>query len=130
MALSPALAEQRLSIFIRDSNTQNMKKLVVFTSDPWDSALAHLRFRAPAEFAGWQVNQGYDGGRVFVNQIAEADVVLIQRDLPRYTEVYRQAVSTAREYHKPLVYEIDDLQDKKVAFVLFNYGFTDVKTKA
>jgi GT2 family glycosyltransferase/glycosyltransferase involved in cell wall biosynthesis len=84
------------------------KTLIVFSSYPWNSALAYLRFRAPAEGAGWRVLPGYSGDEVFAERIASADLVLFQRDIPRLNQVYAQGLAFAREYHKPIVYEMDD----------------------
>jgi GT2 family glycosyltransferase/glycosyltransferase involved in cell wall biosynthesis len=83
--------------------------LVVLTSYPWESVLAYLRYRSPAEKTGWQVLPGNQGKVLFTEHITQADVVLIQRDLPRYGDVYQQAIVLARQQHKPIVYEIDDL---------------------
>ncbi len=85
------------------------KKIVVYTLDPWDHALTHLRFRAPAEQLGWHLLQGREGNSVDLDSIREADIVLVQRMMPHWYEVYRQIVEAARFYQKPLIYEIDDL---------------------
>ncbi len=84
------------------------KTLVAFTSYDWESVLVYLRFRAPAEMAGWQVLPGHDGERLIPDRIERADVVLFQRDVPRLAALYQQALETARRLGKPVVYEIDD----------------------
>jgi glycosyltransferase involved in cell wall biosynthesis len=89
------------------------KTLVHFTADAWEHVCPVLRVRSPAQLAGWTWIQGngwMEGGlQVYPDRIAAADLVLIQRDFPRYAEAYSQVLAEARLQGKPVVYEIDDL---------------------
>ena len=68
-----------------------------------------LRITGPAEMAGIQVIKGNHGSMVSPEAVAEADLVVIQRDFPRFWEEYKQVISLARESGRPVVYELDDL---------------------
>jgi glycosyltransferase involved in cell wall biosynthesis len=86
-----------------------VKTLVAYTADPWDSALPWLRYRGPAKAAGLTVIPGNKGPQVDPEKIAQADAVIIQRDFPRFVEPCAQVLINARQGHKPVIYEIDDL---------------------
>jgi len=83
--------------------------IAVFTAAPWESAVVVLRVTGPAERAGMRVIKGNQGPRVSLDGIAEADLVVIQRDFPRFWEDYRQVIQLAREGGKPVIYDLDDL---------------------
>ncbi|MFH1632549.1 MAG: glycosyltransferase [Chloroflexota bacterium] len=85
-------------------------RLVVYTTVPWEHALAMLRYRAPADALGWDVFPGKDGANdVHPERVADADVVLIQRDFPRFFESYLDVMEQARRLGRLLVYDLDDL---------------------
>jgi glycosyltransferase involved in cell wall biosynthesis len=86
-----------------------IKTLVAYTADPWESALPWLRYRGPAQAAGLTVIPGNQGPQVDPEKIAQADAVIIQRDFPRFVEACAQVLMNARQGHKPVIYEIDDL---------------------
>ncbi len=87
-----------------------MPTLTVFTASPWEHALSLLRFRAPAESLGWRVIVGKEeGGAIYPERVAQADVVLIQRDFPRFYPEYRQVMAQARRLGKTVIYDLDDL---------------------
>lgn len=87
-----------------------MPTLVVYTSSPQDQALATLRYRAPAEALNWQIILGKTGtNTVHPERVHQADVVLIQRDFPRFFPAYLQVLAEARQAQKPLLYDLDDL---------------------
>ncbi len=89
---------------------KNAPALLVFTTVPWEHALSVLRFRAPAEALGWRVLSGKEGTQdVYPERVSQADVVLVQRDFPRFYPAYRKVVTLAHQQHKPLVYDLDDL---------------------
>lgn len=71
--------------------------------------MAVLRITAPAEMAGMRVIQGNQGPRVNFDAVDEADLVVIQRDFPRFWQDYRQIIAAARDQGKPVVYDLDDL---------------------
>ena len=68
-----------------------------------------LRITGSAEKAGMRVIQGNQGPQVSFDGIAEADLIVIQRDFPRFWEEYRRLIILAREAGKPVVYDLDDL---------------------
>jgi glycosyltransferase involved in cell wall biosynthesis len=63
--------------------------------------------------ASWPVIPGCEWEnnemRIFPERVAKADLVIVQRDFPRYFEAYQEVTAQAREQGKILVYEIDDL---------------------
>lgn len=71
--------------------------------------MAVLRITAPAEMAGMRVIQGNQGPQVNLDAVNEADLVVIQRDFPRFWQDYRQIIAVARDQGKPVVYDLDDL---------------------
>jgi glycosyltransferase involved in cell wall biosynthesis len=56
-----------------------------------------------------RVLQGNEGERVYLERVPDADVVIVQRDFPRYQHAYQSVVETTRRHGIPLVYESDDL---------------------
>jgi len=93
------------------SGHQNSKpiSIAVFTAAPWRSAVVVLRITGPAEKAGMRIIQGNQGPQVSFNRIAEADLIVIQRDFPRFWGDYRRVINLAREAGTPVVYDLDDL---------------------
>ena len=85
-----------------------LTSLVLFTADPWESAMPALRVIKPAQLANVHVLCGYDRNRVYPERIAPADLVVIQRDFPRIPG-FQEVVAEARWLKKPIVYEIDDM---------------------
>lgn len=88
---------------------QPLRSVVLYSADPWESVLPWLRVRGPAAINGVRVIQGNQGDKVAPESVADADLVVIQRDFARFWEAYRQIVALARAAGKPLVYELDDL---------------------
>ncbi len=86
-----------------------IKTVVGYTADPWESALAVLRLAHPLKLAGIELLQGNQGDQVSPELVSQADLVVIQRDFPRFTAAYDEILHRARAEKKPLVYEIDDL---------------------
>lgn len=68
-----------------------------------------LRVRAPAESAGIEVLRGNQGSQITPELVDQADLVVIQRDFPRFWTGYQEVFTRAREKQKPVIYEIDDL---------------------
>lgn len=85
--------------------------IAAFTAYPWDNVLPKLRLLDPAGFLGITVlpSNDYPSESIFLQNIEQADLVYIQRDYPRYFEAYRQVIQIAREFNKPILYDIDDL---------------------
>jgi processive 1,2-diacylglycerol beta-glucosyltransferase len=63
------------------------------------------------EHAGINCTKGWDEGtqQYFPGLVEKADIVVIQRDFPRYVEVYEKIIAAARATGKPVVFDIDDL---------------------
>ncbi len=83
--------------------------IVLFTADPHESAMPVVRLLGPAQQAGLQVIFGNHGSDIQPQKVAEADVVVIQRDFPRFTEAYAAIMAEAHAQAKPVIYETDDL---------------------
>ena len=87
--------------------------VVAFVADQWEHVCPSVRIRAPLRYAGWEILPGNerrnDELRWHMEYIREADVVVVQRDLPRQQEAFKEILARSREARKPLVYEIDDL---------------------
>lgn len=89
--------------------------IVLYTTDDWGSACPVLRVTGPAQRAGVRVLRGNtwhfpDGLTEFsVAPIAEADLVVVQRDFPRTGDAYEQVIAAARQHNRPIVYEVDDM---------------------
>ncbi|MFL7891736.1 MAG: glycosyltransferase [Anaerolineales bacterium] len=94
----------------KPQNTQlDPSAIAVFTAAPWESAVVVLRITGPAGMAGMRVIQGNQGPQVSKEAVAEADLVVIQRDFPRFWRDYKHIISLAREKGKPVIYDLDDL---------------------
>jgi glycosyltransferase involved in cell wall biosynthesis len=84
-------------------------KVAVFTASVWRSACPLLRIQGPAKYCGLQVQPGNAGPKVFASVLAEADIVIIHRDFPRYQHAYQRVINVARQRSVPVIYESDDL---------------------
>ncbi len=85
-----------------------MKTIVAYTTTTNGHPLEALRLEGPISRAGLEFlvgNERADPHEV----ISTADIVVIQRDFPRRLDTYRQVMACVCAYHKPVVYEIDDL---------------------
>lgn len=83
--------------------------MIVYTADPWESALPVLRYRAAAGLAGITVTHGNDNHTIDLSHIEQTDLVLIQRDFPRFTRAWGEILLAAHRLGVPVVYETDDL---------------------
>jgi glycosyltransferase involved in cell wall biosynthesis/cellulose synthase/poly-beta-1,6-N-acetylglucosamine synthase-like glycosyltransferase len=94
-----------------DASPGTPRVIVAYTACPWETAVPILRILGPAQQAGLQVIRGNGEGSpvASLEAVPTADVVLIQRDFPRYTEMYEKIVACAHAEGKPIVYELDDL---------------------
>ena len=86
-----------------------LRTVVLYSADPWDSALPVLRVRGPAEVMGVTVVQGNTGADVAPERVSQADLVIVQRDFPRFDGAWEAVAARARAEDKPVVYELDDL---------------------
>lgn len=87
-------------------------KIALYSADPWSAACVHLRLTGPAAHpgAGIQLIAGTHWEQELrIEFHDEADLVLIQRDFPRYQAEYQQVIEWANAANKPVLFEIDDL---------------------
>lgn len=85
-------------------------KIAVYSFVDWDSALAILRYRAAEPYTNLNFIQGSNKRMEYtLEPLAEADLVLLQRDFPVYLEAYQQVRERAHQRNLPVVYETDDL---------------------
>lgn len=87
---------------------QRLNSIILFTADPWESAMPILRVTGPAIASNVEVIRGNEGNRVYADRIAQSDLVIIQRHFPSLPE-YDEIISKARRLKKPVVFEMDDL---------------------
>jgi GT2 family glycosyltransferase/glycosyltransferase involved in cell wall biosynthesis len=87
----------------------NPNSLTAYTTNTWVSPLAWLRILGPAQQAGLRVIRGNDGEKIYPERVSAGEVVLIQRDFPRFGKAYEEIVSRARAAGCPVVYDLDDL---------------------
>lgn len=83
--------------------------IAFFTAAPLESAIVVLRVTGPAEMAGMRVIYGNHGPVVSPEVIYEADLVVIQRDFPRFWKDYQRVIKLASEENKPVIFDLDDL---------------------
>jgi glycosyltransferase involved in cell wall biosynthesis len=87
--------------------------VVHYTADVWEHVCPIVRVVAPLRHAGLRHVRGneWEAGHlcVFPERVADGDIVVIQRDFPRYTDEYEKVIAQARALGKPVVYELDDL---------------------
>jgi glycosyltransferase involved in cell wall biosynthesis len=84
-------------------------RVVVFTEFNWEHAIAVLRFAGPAKQTGIELLQGNFRSNIQLDLISASDIVLIQRDFPRYINIYEQIMQKAFSAGKPVILELDDL---------------------
>ncbi|NLG80400.1 MAG: glycosyltransferase [Firmicutes bacterium] len=100
-------------------NTCPPKKLNVlayFTGEPWNACPA-IRIVSPLKYlmqeGGLQFLRGLrpspTGLKLHVDSIAQADVLVIQREVPMIRGAVDCILARAREMNKPVIYELDDL---------------------
>lgn len=91
-------------------NHRAIKKITCLYYGPDDATIAYHRVLAPARVLGIPVLRGIEkDGSINVQAVKEGDLVVIQRDVPRALPEYREVVRLARQFEKPIVWEIDDL---------------------
>jgi glycosyltransferase involved in cell wall biosynthesis len=100
--------ETRMAEITKD-NSSSAKIVVAFTAYAWNHALVVLRIVGPLQQAGLRLIHGNELDQVYPERVSLGDVVLIQRDFPRFTQQYQEILTRARAEGKPVIYEIDDL---------------------
>lgn len=83
--------------------------VAAFTLYGWDHRSPVLRLLAPWKHAGVEVLRGTQWDQVFIEKIAEADLVILHRDFPRLAKAYQQVIQKARGLGKPIFLDLDDL---------------------
>jgi glycosyltransferase involved in cell wall biosynthesis len=86
-----------------------IREVTVFSIANPEHAIASLRLVGPLSAAGIKINwrmphQDYDA-----NLLAGSDIVVFQRDFPRFVDQYVQIHSDAYSRNIPVIFEIDDL---------------------
>jgi glycosyltransferase involved in cell wall biosynthesis len=87
---------------------KQIKKIALFTADPWESAMPVIRVRAPARFAGVEVLQGNRSNSIDHSVLKQSDAIVIQRDFPRFPGC-EALLLEARGKKIPVIYECDDM---------------------
>ncbi len=89
--------------------TAALRTVALYTADAWDSALVHLRVRGPAAWAGVEVLPGNAGDAIDLAPVEAAQLVILQRDFPRFGPAYEAVAQRAQALGVPVVHELDDL---------------------
>jgi len=89
--------------------TRTIHSLVAYTTNSWESPLATLRLVGPASEAGLRLLRGSEMQQIDLEQVNQADLVVVQRDFPRRVEAYAQVVNRAHSEGKPVLFDLDDL---------------------
>lgn len=89
------------------------RRVVLYTADQWGHVCPVVRVIGPYRMLGWEVIPGarWESGSIsiFPERVIDADIVVIQRDFPRFAAAYREIVELARRKGKLIVYDLDDL---------------------
>jgi len=88
---------------------QPIKKVTVFSIANPEHAIASLRLMAPLLEAGIEINWRMPHQEYDANLLSGSDLVIIQRDFPRFVDQYIQIHSDAHRLEIPVIFEIDDL---------------------
>ena len=91
------------------SRSPGQLSVAAFTAYPWEHVLPTLRLVEPLRLAGIALIQGNDMDQVAPEKVSLADMVVIQRDFPRWETAYQAVIQLARSEGKPVIYEVDDL---------------------
>ena len=86
-----------------------IKKAIVFSIANPEHAIASLRLVGPLSEAGTEIVWWMPGQRYNPDLLSGSDLVIIQRDFPRFIDQYRQVHLDAHRLRIPVIFEIDDL---------------------
>lgn len=94
--------------FANKLGTEQIKK-IVFYSNYGKDPCAHLRVRGPMRHLGIGIIDGMIGEKIYHNYAHRGDVIVIQRDFPRYLIDFEKIINLAHKNNIPTIYDIDDL---------------------
>lgn len=86
-----------------------IKKATIFSVANPEHAIASLRLTAPLSEAQIDLDWRMPHEEFDENSLTDSDVVVIQRDYPRFVDQYFQIHSHAHQIKIPVIFEIDDL---------------------
>jgi glycosyltransferase involved in cell wall biosynthesis len=86
-----------------------IKKVTVFSTANPEHAIASLRIISPLSQAGIEINWCMPDQEYMTDLISGSDLVIIQRDFPRYVNQYYRIHRDAHQMRIPVIFEIDDL---------------------
>ncbi len=95
-------------------NQSNREKIVdfqticVFSENDQDPC-SHIRVLGPMDHLNIQVIKGFKDHVLNLDAIQGCDLVLIQRIFPREFDAYEEVIQKAKDEHKPVIFDIDDL---------------------
>jgi|GEM_PF-367102 len=93
---------------MKEAKRASIRTVAIYTQN-WENSISVLRLVGPLEQAGVRPLNGFNEGKISFEAISRADLVVIQRDIPRHTAEYEEIMRQAHSKGKPVVYEIDDL---------------------
>ncbi|MGB6681456.1 MAG: glycosyltransferase, partial [Candidatus Bathyarchaeia archaeon] len=88
---------------------RQIKNIAYFFHSSSEDTLAYHRLIGPAQHLGLNVIRGFDDGEINVECVTEGDIVVIQRDFPRFFDDYERIITLTRKEKKPVVFDLDDL---------------------
>ncbi len=86
-----------------------IKQVSIFSTANPKHAIASLRLIAPLSAAGIEINWMMPDHDYDDSLISGSDLVVIQRDFPRFADRYMRVHMDAHRFNIPVIYEIDDL---------------------
>ena len=86
-----------------------IKKAAIFSIANPEHAIASLRLVGPLSEAGTEIVWWMPGQKYYPDLLSGSDLVIIQRDFPRFVDQYSQVHLDAHRLHIPVIFEIDDL---------------------
>ena len=73
-------------------------------------ATSYVRIISPLRNSNIEIINGIQpNGNIDLDLVQEGDVVIVQRDFPRYFEEFCSLVDKCRSYNKKLIFDLDDL---------------------
>jgi len=84
-------------------------RVLAYTLSPWEHAIVNYRLSGPFAHAGWELMQGNLYKDVSLEQIPNADLIVIQRDFPHLISSFCDILDRADHFNIPVILDIDDL---------------------